>query len=337
MSSVSGGSTAVLAFAGALVATAALGYPMLAWLRRAGVRQSVSEDAPERHAAKQGTPTMGGLIMGAGLLVAAGCLAASGRLGADDLVVLGLVATFGAIGFADDRLIVRRGRNLGLTARQKLLLQFAAAAGFGLWLMLARGAPEGTQVCGVQLGLWYYPACALLIVGLSNATNLADGLDGLSAGMSLIAFLALGVMSPIGGHGRPVCNAAFLLAGACAGLLWFNANPALIFMGNTGALALGAGLAGAGVLWKVEAPLQLAAAMFWIETISVMAQVAVFKWRKRRNGIEYARSHRLLRRAPLHHHFEEVGWPETRIVARFWLLGGVAATLAVVWVRSGLG
>jgi phospho-N-acetylmuramoyl-pentapeptide-transferase len=173
-------------------------------------------------------------------------------------------------------------------------------------------------------------------MALSNATNLADGLDGLSAGMSSIAFVALGATSVALGATRPVCLPAFLLAGACAGLLWFSVNPALVFMGNTGALALGAGLAGTGVLWKVEAPLLMAAAMFWAEALSVVAQVAVFKWRKRRSGIEYARSHRLFKRAPLHHHFEEIGWPETRIVGRFWLLSGVAAALAIAWAQSGL-
>jgi len=312
-----------------LSVTVLAGYPILVWLRHAGLRQNVSTDAPERHAAKQGTPTMGGVMMAVGVLAACLVLAILRSAAVETTAVLCLTGVFGCIGLLDDVLIVRRGRNLGLTARQKLALQFAAAIAFCVWLYMERGTGIATYVGGVRLGLWYYPLAALLIVGLSNATNLADGLDGLSAGMSLIALVGLTIMA------SATSIAALLVAGACAGILWFNTHPALVFMGNTGALALGAALAAIGIMGRVELPSQLAVIVFWAETVSVMAQVAVFKWRKRMRGIEYARAHRLFRRAPLHHHLEEIGWPETRIVGRLWIATGAATALAVIWCRTG--
>lgn len=316
-----------LAFAGAVCA----GVPLLRWLRRAGVRQTVSEDAPERHATKQGTPTMGGLMMGAGLAVACLALGLAGRLTDEAAVVVSLALVFGAIGFVDDALIVRRGKNLGLTARQKLLLQVVAAACFAVWL---GSRWDATDVLGLRMGWWYYPVWVIMAVGLSNATNLADGLDGLASGMSMVVFLGMGLaaLSMLrAGVGVP----SLMLAGSCAGLLWFNCNPAQVFMGNTGSLALGAAMAGIAALGNMEASLQLAAIVFWAEALSVMAQVGVFKWRRRTKGLEYARAHRLFRRAPLHHHFEELGWPETRIVARFWLVTGLATALAMAVVVLG--
>lgn len=316
---------AAVSFASAVLA----GYPLLNWLRRAGVRQAVSSDAPERHAAKQGTPTMGGLMLFVGVGVGAACCWASGAFSPQSAAILSVTLAFGAIGWLDDWLIVSRGRNLGLTARQKLALQILVAVGFVLWLA-GNGRDEATtRVAGVTLGTAYYVLCAVLIVGLSNATNLADGLDGLSSGMSAVVFAGLALL--VGRSGWT----AWVLAGACCGVLWFNVHPALVFMGNTGALALGAAMAAIGALHKVELPLIVATAMFWAETLSVMAQVAVFKWRKRTRGLEFARANRLFRRAPLHHHFEELGWPETCIVGRFWLLTAAATALAVLLGRTG--
>ncbi len=329
MTVMGGLSTSLFCMVLSIVATIAAGYPLLRSLTKAGIRQSVSSDAPGRHASKEGTPTMGGLTMAVGLVAGGAALALMGRWNRD-VAAAGIVSlAFGCIGFLDDYLIVRRGRNLGLTARQKLALQFCVAAVFTAWLRSVRGTESGTTVAGLDLGVWYYLIAVLLVVGLSNATNLADGLDGLSAGMSAIVFIGLGML---GGTPSP---AAWILAGACAGMLWFNLHPALVFMGNTGALALGAAMATIGLLGRHELPLQLAAIVFWAETLSVMAQVLVFKWRKRAHGVEYARAHRLFRRAPLHHHLEEIGWPETRIVGRLWLITGLSTVLAVLWARTG--
>jgi len=313
----------------ACVGTIAAGYPLLEWLKVAGVRQAVSADAPDRHASKAGTPTMGGLMMLAGLVLGGFVVmwAATDRRPAVYVVIL--AGAFGAIGYLDDLLIVKRGRNLGLTSRQKLLLQFLMAVLFVAWLAAVWRQGARTVVGGHDFGPSYYPLAVLFVVGLSNATNLADGLDGLAAGMSVPAFLALGLLHP------GTAGIGFVLAGACAGFCWFNVHPALVFMGNTGALALGAAMAGIALIAKLELPLLIATAVFWTETLSVIGQVSVFKWRKRTRGLEYAKVHRLFLRAPLHHHFEELGWPENRIVGRFWVLSAVCGAVAVILGRTG--
>jgi len=184
----------------------------------------------------------------------------------------------------------------------------------------------------VDLGIWYYPLALLFVVGLSNATNITDGLDGLSAGLTILVSLAL---SALVWEMRPdlgfVCVA---LAGALAGFLWWNAHPAQVFMGDTSSLALGAALAGVALLGKQEIGLIIASLVCWVELISVIAQVSAFKWRRMRFGLEYARSHRVFRRAPLHHHFEEVGWAETQVVVRFWIIGAFFAGMSLLWMRG---
>ncbi|HLV78769.1 MAG TPA: hypothetical protein VKT32_00770, partial [Chthonomonadaceae bacterium] len=184
----------------------------------------------------------------------------------------------------------------------------------------------------VSLGNAYYLLAVLFIVGLSNATNITDGLDGLSSGLTILISLALAaLLTPIYPGLSFYC---VVLAGGLAGFLWWNAHPAQVFMGDTGSLALGAGLAGAAMLGKQEVGLIVAALVCWIELISVIVQVTVFKWRRRRYGLEYAKGHRVFRRTPLHHHFEEAGWPETAVVTRFWLVGALCAALSLLWGRG---
>jgi phospho-N-acetylmuramoyl-pentapeptide-transferase len=313
-----------------------LGRPILAWLSSSGVRQNVSADAPARHSAKQGTPTMGGVILLAGSCLGLAALWAMRGVTAQGALVAALVLGSAGIGALDDRKSLRRGTNMGLRARDKFGLQVALTGAF-LWGVAATGPPDASVVLGLNLGYAYWLAAALFVLGLSSATNLADGLDGLTAGCSAISYVALAVMLKLAGADDSLVAMAAAMAGGCSGLLWFGAHPALVFMGDTGSLALGAGLAGLAVVGKVEAALALATAVFWAEALSVIAQVGVFKWRKRRYGIEYARAHRLLRRAPLHHALEEAGMPETRIVARFWLAAALSAALAVAWCRHLVG
>ncbi len=320
---------AALAFSMSLLAAIVLGQPLLEWLRASGVRQHVSEDAPERHSTKQGTPTMGGLIMLAGAAIGGGTVGlAYGMTGAGVAAFL-LIVSFGAVGALDDRLSLRRGKNLGLKAREKLALQVVLAAAFAVAAAFLVSPKHDTTVAGLELGPWYWPLAVVLIVGLSNATNLADGLDGLTAGCSAIAYSGTALMTLTIVGPQSLALVAATMAGSCLGLLWFGAHPAQVFMGDTGSLALGAGLAGIALLGKTEIPVVVATLPFWVETLSVMVQVTVFKWRKRRHGVEYARSHRVLRRAPLHHHFEECGHPETRIVARFWVASALCTALAL--------
>jgi phospho-N-acetylmuramoyl-pentapeptide-transferase len=314
------------------------GQPIIWVLKRMGARQTVSQDAPGRHQAKQGTPTMGGLILLAGLLATMLIEALANPAHQQALGLVALTLAFGVIGFVDDFLIATRGKNLGLKARQKLALQILFACLFVLWLHLNEIPGRTTVIrwrldAQIDLQGWYYLLGVLFIVGMSNAINLTDGLDGLAGGIAAILALALvGTVYSGDGFGwLPLFGAA--LAGACAGFLWFNAHPAQVFMGDTGSLALGAALAGMAMLGKMEAHYQFFAAVPWAETLSVMIQVLVFKARRRKRGLEYAQTHRVFRRTPLHHHFEELGWPETRIVQRFWLATLMAVAVGLWLLR----
>lgn len=321
----------------AFALSALAGGPLIRLLKRVGAKQTVSADAPSRHQQKQGTPTMGGLLILAGLLLPVVIDAARNPRHLTALALLGLTLTYGLIGFLDDYLIATRGKNLGLTARQKLALQFIFALAFVLWLR-ATAVPGRTTLLYLgaeprNLGEAYYLLGALFIVGMSNAINLTDGLDGLAGGICAMIALALAatVHAGAGYDWLPLFGGA--LAGGCAGFLWFNAHPAQVFMGNTGSTALGAALAGMAMLGKAEIPFQLYAVVPWAVLFSVVIQVAVFKYRRRRYGLEHAKAHRFFRRTPLHHHFEELGWPETKIVQRFWLVTAVAVAGAMAWMH----
>ena len=323
---------AAAGFLGAFALTVFLGKPIIQALRVLGAKQTVSADAPSRHLEKQGTPTMGGLLILAGLTipVVIGLVFRPGQY--SGFALLALTLSFGLVGFLDDYLIAKRGKNLGLRAREKFAAQVLFAAAFCAWLYVTR-VPERTEVIrlgtDLYLGIGYYVFCLLLIVGMSNAVNFLDGLDAQAAGVSAIIAVALAatVSAPIGVSWLPLFAAG--LAGACGGFIWYNAHPAQVFMGDTGSLALGAALAGIAILGKAEAPFQLYAAVPWAALFSVIIQVAVFKYRTRRYGLEYAKTHRVFRRTPIHHHFEELGWKETTIVQRFWLVTAAAVALAV--------
>jgi phospho-N-acetylmuramoyl-pentapeptide-transferase len=306
-----------------------LGNPVITVLRRLRARQVISSDAPQRHQAKSGTPSMGGLIF-----LLAGLIAALlvGKLTPPLVALVLLTVACAGIGFLDDLLIVLRGKNLGLKARQKLALQGIVAIVFALWVAGERsregagGIPLPTSYLSVLLVVFH----VLLIVAISNAVNLTDGLDGLAAGLAVPLWLVLAV---IGWVAPQITTARFgwdpgveafcaAFAGACLGYLWFNAHPASVFMGDTGSLALGGAMAGAAILLRAEWVLLPAGAVYLAEMFSVMLQVASFKTTGRR----------IFRMSPLHHHFELVGWPETKIVARFTLLGVACAALTLLWV-----
>lgn len=307
-----------------------LGWPLILFLRRFKARQAISTDAPQRHQAKAGTPTMGGLIILSGGLVASllGTEWSPGLLAA-----LALTAGYTGIGFLDDFLIVRRGKNLGLKARQKLLGQFAFAIAFVWWYHAS--APPLPAFLGAAPAPWLRFAWqafqVLLVVGMSNAVNLTDGLDGLAAGVSLPVWLALALLADprfypanlADGAARGDFGAAALaagFAGATLGYLWFNAHPAQVFMGDTGSLPIGAAMAAAAILLRQEWALLLAGMVHVIEAGSVTAQVISFKTTGRR----------IFRMSPLHHHFELAGWPETRVVTRFAVVSALCAAVALL-------
>jgi len=324
-----------VAFVVALAVVLVMGEPALRALIAVKAGQVIREDAPQRHQSKAGTPTMGGVLIVTGLVV--GLLLSLGAQTAfatpfmtrawDPAIFCTTVLAFAGIGLLDDYLIIRRGKNLGLKARQKLLMQFLVAAVFAAYLYL-NADPGKTTVLQLgemrwNLNEWYYPLAALFIVALSNAVNLADGLDGLAAGLSLIAASTLGSIA-----GRLdaswVLQGAGALSGACAGFLNYNRYPARVFMGDTGSLALGASLALIAIFAKLELIAMLVFLVFWVEMLSVVLQVVSFQTTGRR----------IFRMSPLHHHFELLGVHETRVVMLFWVAGIVSGALGfiVAWL-----
>lgn len=346
------------AFVTALLVTFVLGPRIIARLQSMSVHQVVRAGTPDSHAAKGTTPTMGGLI-----ILAASILPVLLWARLDNRYVQ-LAATvmmwMGGIGFLDDYLKLRQKRaglkNEGLVERYKLAGQVTCGIGLGLWLWLeplSSLAGASTTIPFVKYILivpaagaleWLYVAwVTFILTGFSNAVNLTDGLDGLATGLMAIAVLTLGLFAYVGGR---VDTSTYLqifylrgageltvfcgaVVGACTGFLWYNAHPAQVFMGDTGALALGGALGAIAILLKSEFLLLIVGAVFVAETLSVILQRTVFKYRRFRFGLDYAQKHRVFLRAPLHHHFEELGWPESQVVIRFWILGVLCAILAL--------
>ena len=300
----------------------AIGPKAIEILAKLKLRQTISEDAPKRHQGKQGTPMMGGLIILAGAAVGTAVFwAPSPRLSA---VVL-LTLAFAALGFADDMLIAVRGKSLGLKARQKLLIQFLLAIVFMVWVHGNRAVyPTALPLWGghmIDLGWAYYPLAVLMIVGMSNAFNLADGLDGLVSGLTAIVALTLGAIL-IRSTGSGLGTISWALAGGCIGFLWYNCNPAKVFMGDTGSLALGAATAGIAIAARLEFFYLVISLIFLVEAFSVMLQVASFK----------TTGKRIFKMTPIHHHFELSGWPEQKIVVRFWIVQGLISLAVLGWI-----
>lgn len=315
----------------ALLIVVVLGPLFIPFLRRLRFGQPIRSDGPQRHLIKSGTPTMGGLLflpgfLGAGLIWSRGSASFW-------LVFLSFII-FGLIGFSDDLLKVVWRRSLGLKARQKLIGQFAGAL---VILILAsvlfkRGTDIIIPICGLHwnLGWLYYPVLATFIVGLVNAVNLTDGLDGLATGVSFLVFLGflLICLAAVNNPPLPLVNygdlaiAAAILAGCCLGFLVYNRYPAKLFMGDTGSLALGGILASFTVLTKTEIVFLLLGLVFVLEVGSVFLQVISFQLLGRR----------IFRMSPLHHHFEMIGWPEQKVVLLFWLLAAAGVVGALILV-----
>jgi phospho-N-acetylmuramoyl-pentapeptide-transferase len=305
----------------ALATAIVIGSPVIAGLRRLKARQVISTDAPKSHQTKTGTPTMGGIIIV--VAGAAGALAVGPRT-PELFAALAVTLAFSAIGLLDDLLIVTRGKNLGLKARQKLALQVLLAVAFVGWWDGGRSGASGAPAALIAV------FHLLLLVAMSNAVNLTDGLDGLAAGVAVPLFLLFGLIGSLGAaidrfgilgnHG--LASYSMAMAGACLGFLWFNAHPAAVFMGDTGSLGLGGGMAALAIMLHAELPLLLAAGVYLAETASVVIQVASFKTTGRR----------VFRMSPLHHHFELSGWPETKVVLRFWIIAAALAALTLYWL-----
>jgi phospho-N-acetylmuramoyl-pentapeptide-transferase len=343
------------AFVTALIVAFVVGPVILRRLRAMAVHQVVREGTPATHAGKGTTPTMGGLIILAASIIPTFLWAKLNNR----YVVLALVVTawMGAIGFLDDYLKLRQKRaglkNEGLVERYKLAGQVTIGLflGWYLWQHPVSTLPGASftlpffkyVLVVFTPAILYIPFVTFVLTGVSNAVNLTDGLDGLAAGLTGIAAATFALFAYI--IGRVDWSAhlnIYYLRGAgelavfCAaifaanlGFLWYNSHPAQVFMGDTGSLALGGALGAIAILLKSEFLLLIIGAVFVAETMSVIAQRATFKMRRRKYGLEYAQKNRLLLRAPLHHHFEMKGWPETQVVVRFWVLGILSAILAL--------
>jgi phospho-N-acetylmuramoyl-pentapeptide-transferase len=322
------------------------------WLRHLRFGQVVRQEGPESHLKKAGTPTMGGVLILTSTTVAT--LLWADLTSRYVLITLLVFIWLGVVGFLDDYLKVVRKRSEGLVGRYKLIGQGLIGVVVGAILLLwpLRTGDVGTT--GISLPFvadWYIriipvmfiPWVMFVITGSSNAVNLTDGLDGLAAGLTAIAAATFGVFAYIAGNriisgylgifflpgSDELAIFCVALAGATLGFLWFNAHPAEVFMGDTGALALGGALGAVSLLLKMEFLLAIVGGVFVVEALSVMAQVVYFKYTARR----YGQGRRILRMAPLHHHFEKIGWVEGKIIVRFWILGLLCSLVALATLK----
>jgi phospho-N-acetylmuramoyl-pentapeptide-transferase len=342
----------------AMLLSIVLGPWLIARLRAFQIGQHIREDGPQSHHKKAGTPTMGGLLICVSIIIPT-LLWSDLRDPAVWVALAGLVS-FGGVGFLDDYTKIRNKRNLGLTARWKLALEVLAALLIGVLLlaMNARGVYSTSMnvpfaknfkpdllISAWLRNPWTYPLAfsaffaflMLVLVGASNAVNLTDGLDGLAIGLMVIAAGAMTALSYLSGHAdfarylelsrtpgaselTIFCGA---MTGASLGFLWYNAHPAEVFMGDVGSLALGGGMGVVAVLLKQEILLLFIGGVFVIEAMSVILQVGSFKMRGKR----------IFKMAPLHHHFEQIGWQESKIIARFWIVGLILALFALTTLK----
>jgi len=323
----------------ALLLALALGPPMIRLLRRRQIGQSIREAGPRSHLSKAGTPTMGGLLILLAVILAT--LLWMDLANRFVWIALATLVSLGVVGFADDFVKFARRRNLGLTGRGKLIPQFLVAFALAWAIELWAGQGAITTVVTfpflkrvlLDLGLFYVPFVALVLVGSSNAVNLTDGLDGLAIGAVGIAAGTYAILAYVTGNAVAArylqipfvarsgelavfCGA---LVGAALGFLWFNCHPAQVFMGDVGSLPLGGAIAAVAVMTKHEVLLAIVGGLFVLEALSVILQVVTYK----------ATGQRVFRMAPLHHHFELAGWAESQVVIRFWILSILFAVLGL--------
>ena len=323
----------------ALVICMIIGPMVIRWLKsKQGAGQPIREDGPETHFKKRGTPTMGGLMI-------IFSVALSTLLWVDISnpymwIVMWVFIGFGAIGFADDYAKLTKSSHRGVPGKLRLLLECSVALVAVLGAMVLTTSPLGSSLAFpffknllIDLGFFFAPFGLLVIVGAANAVNLTDGLDGLAIGPIIIATCCFGIIAYLVGNAKfaeylhlhyvaetgelaVFCGA---LVGAGLGFLWYNAPPAMVFMGDTGSLSIGGALGALSVITKHEFVLAIIGGLFVIETLSVIIQVISFK----------TTGKRVFKMAPIHHHFEKMGWPETRVVVRFWIIAIIFALIGL--------
>lgn len=317
-------------------------------LQRRKVGQTISTDGPESHLSKAGTPTMGGLIIVAGIL--GGTLVASlimtskslsggmftGKsavLAFDLLSVIVLMAAYSLLGMLDDYLTVHPVNGVrGISSKPKAAIQILLAIAFVWWIGGHRPEPFSPYLFlfgkPIISGVLYWIFSVVFIVGMANFVNITDGLDGLVSGLTAITAMAfvctLALVPPHVGFDSSLMVILMAVAGACVAFLWFNTNPARVFMGDTGSLALGVVLPAIAILTHREALMIIIGMVFVMDGVSTMIQWAVFKYTRITTGT----GRRVFKKSPIHHHFEMSGWPENAVVVRFWIMGIIAAVVA---------
>jgi phospho-N-acetylmuramoyl-pentapeptide-transferase len=334
---------AAYAAVAALLISFLLGPWVIRKLRQLKVGQEIRVDGPESHFAKSGTPTMGGILIIASIVVS--ILLFQDLESAFTWLVVGSVLGFGLIGFADDYLKISRRNSGGLTAGFKWVAQFVLAAAIAVVIFVIRTS-KGNSVDTTtflyipffkeplgDLSYLYIPFAIFLLLSTTNAVNLTDGLDGLATGLIIMVGITFAIISYLSGRadyanylfipfvksGGELAISSLALVGACVGFLWFNSHPAQVMMGDTGSLGMGGMIGVLALLLKKEILLVIIMGVFVLETLSVVIQVVSFKLRKKR----------VFKMAPLHHHFELKGWDESKVVIRFWILGGLFTLLSL--------
>jgi phospho-N-acetylmuramoyl-pentapeptide-transferase len=311
---------------------------LIRYFRKREIGQHIREDGPATHVAKAGTPTMGGIAIVGSVVFgyAIGHIGTEVRFSRTGYLAVGVVVAFGLIGYVDDYIKVHHRRSLGLNKRGKAAAQVVLAIAFAElavnWAHTSTALSfTRSAAIGVDLGQAVWVLFAVLVmVGASNAVNITDGVDGLAAGSGTFCFAVLSIMGywifrhyaiyhVLPASAIDLALVSVALAGACTGFLWWNAAPARIIMGDTGSLAIGAGLAALCLLLNLDLLILVIGGLFVMETLSVILQVISFRVFGRR----------IFRMAPIHHHFELGGWPETTVIVRFWILGGIFCALGL--------
>jgi phospho-N-acetylmuramoyl-pentapeptide-transferase len=312
----------LLPMSAGFVGVAVAGYVILPILRKLKIGQVIREDGPQSHLSKTGTPTMGGIF-----IVPVGVVLAAIWSGFNlDVIAAGLLTlAFGAVGWLDDWQILVQKSNKGIAPRTKLFLLAIAAIAFCVWLGLTHTVEAIALPLNLKLtlGFLFWPLAMFVLLGSSNATNLTDGMDGLAAGTGAIALIGLALL--LGGSHPELSTFCACMGGSYLGFLWHNSNPAKVFMGDTGSLALGGALAAVALLGNMLWGLAVVGVIFIWETITVMAQVGYYKATKDENGV----GKRLFKMAPYHNHLELAGWKETQVVGVFYLIGIILVVGAI--------
>ncbi len=302
----------------AFILSVIIGPLLIPILRRLKFGQQIRADGPATHRKKSGTPTMGGVII---LLALSLAFFNVGEKNGEFYILVISALGFGLVGFLDDYIKIAFKRSLGLTAKQKLAGQLLVSAAV-CWQLIRIGHSTDLTVPGldgsISLGWLYYPFVVIMMLAISNAVNFTDGLDGLLSGNSAIALGAFAIIAMYHSEQQSAMFAAAMIGGVL-GFLVYNAHPAKVFMGDTGSLGIGGGLAAVAILTKTELLFIVIGGIFVIELLSVIIQVASFK----------TRGKRVFKMSPIHHHFELVGWSEWRIVVTFWLVGILFAGIGI--------